>query len=116
MWGKVVEHEFGYRAEFAQVESLLLPKMGNCQKASHDAEPEDLRVFIEARPLDPFVACSACMKQLFECAGTYEFWWQSLTYIQVLSQLAETYGVPLIRDVKKDRSDALIPAKIPLSN
>lgn len=104
MWGRVVEHEFGYRAEFARVESLLLPEMAVCQKASHRAESKDLYVFVDARPIDPFIACSACMKQLFECAGTYEFWWQSFTYNQVLSQLAQTYGVPLIRDAKVEVS------------
>ena len=100
MWGKVVEHEFGYRAEFAQVESLFLPEIAVCQKASHSVDPTDLSVLVDARPIDVFTACSVCMDQLFQCAGAYEHWWESFSYNQVLSQLAQTYGVPLIKQPK----------------
>jgi len=97
LWGKVIEHEFGYRAQFAQVESLFLPEIATCQKASHSAHPADLHVFIDMRPIDPFTACSACLSQLLDSPGICEFCWQSLSYNEVLSELARTYSVSLIR-------------------
>ena len=97
MWGTVVEHEFGYRAEFAQLESLFFPEIAICQKASHFVDSRDLCVFVDARPLDPYTACPACLKQLLDYAGGYSFWWQAMTYSQVMSQIAQTYGVPLIK-------------------
>jgi len=100
MWGKVVEHEFGYRAEFGQVESLFLPEIAVCQKASHSVNLSDLHVLVDARPIDAFTACSACMEQLFQGAGSYEPWWESFTYNQVLSQLAQNYEVPLIKQIQ----------------
>ncbi len=99
MWGKVVEHEFGYRAEFAQVESLFLPEIAVCQKASHSVDPADLHVLVDARPIDVFTSCSACMKQLSQYAEAYDPWWESFAYNQVLPQLAQTYGAPLTKQI-----------------
>ncbi len=103
MWGKVVEHEFGYRAEFAQLESLLMPNATICQKASHSVDSRDLRVCVDARPrLDPYTVCPPCMKRLFEQAGDYNVWWQSLPYNNVLSEIAEAYRVPLIKTIDEN--------------
>lgn len=98
MWGKVVEHEFGYRAEFAQLESLLLPEAAFCQRASHSVDTRELRVCVDSRPrLDPYIVCPNCMKQLLDQAGGYNIWWLAIPYNEVLSQVAQKYKVPLIK-------------------
>jgi len=48
LWGKIIEHADGYRAEYAQVEQILLPKLwGKCFVGSRINEGDNEHIIID---------------------------------------------------------------------